>query len=52
MRPQTADFTPEEMSGWYLSGDLLGEPDEHRLQHPMTIDAAADYLLNLTRWGA
>jgi predicted kinase len=29
MRPQAADFTPEEMRSWYAPRDLLGRPGEH-----------------------
>lgn len=28
-RPQAAEFTPEDMRGWYAERDLLGFGDEH-----------------------
>ena len=35
-RPQAADFTAEEMTGWYLPHDLLGVDGEHVIPETST----------------
>lgn len=46
-RPQSADFTSEEMRGWYRPDDRLGILGEHVLPQHLSLQAAVDEVHNL-----
>jgi predicted kinase len=41
-RPQAAEFSVEDMRGWYRSRDLLGDPAERIIPESSSLAAAAD----------
>ncbi|MFG3552837.1 kinase [Micromonospora sp. NPDC047557] len=41
-RPQAAEFTAEQMSGWYAARDVLGWPDELVLPETTGLDEAVE----------
>lgn len=47
-RPQAAEFTPEDMRGWYTQRDLLGFGDEHVIGEASDIEASIAHIAAVT----
>ena len=43
-RPQAAEFTAEDMRGWYTQRDLLGFGDEHVIGEASGLDASIAHI--------
>ena len=48
-RPQSAEFGPAEMTGWYRARDLLGSVPEQVIGESATLDQATGLILAQTR---
>ena len=46
MRPQAADFTPEQMSEWFTPRDVLGVPEETIIPELSSLDEAVETILH------
>lgn len=44
-RPQAAEFTPEEMAGWYAAHDLLGVPGEQVIGETSPFHGTVEFIL-------
>lgn len=44
-RPQAAEFTPEEMAGWYVEHDLLGVHGEQVIAETSPFDGTVEFIL-------
>ncbi|MGY0235164.1 AAA family ATPase [Longispora urticae] len=49
-RPQAAEFSIDDMRGWYLPGDVLGLVGERVIAHPTTLLAAVDQIAAAAGW--
>jgi len=47
-RPQSAEFTPDDMRAWYQPRDLLGVDGERIIPEHSTLDETVDYIATLT----
>lgn len=47
-RPQAAEFSAEDMRGWYLPRDLLGVDGEHVIPEHVTLQRSVAYIGNAT----
>jgi hypothetical protein len=45
MRPQAADFTPEQMREWYVPGDVLGVPGERVVPESSSFEQTVETIL-------
>src|SRR4051794_24549170 len=45
-RPQSADFTPEQMAEWYAARDMLGLPGERVIPESSTLDETVELILH------
>lgn len=49
MRPQAAEFTAEDMRGWYLTHDVLGTEGEHVIGEQSSFDATVECVISRLR---